>query len=212
MRKWALFSLVVAGVPLIASAAYDPCGSLDNGVGPYDYRTQKKELEIVERFHFYRDVEFPPPGRRGPLGGHIDYTLRASPNHHRALAAISKLELKIKEKEGYVSRTSGLMKGATYTVDCYFDRAIRFAPNDGMVRMIYGLHLAKSGNNKAALDQLEIAQKLDSDNANLHYNLGLLFFDLKDYDSALVHAKKAYALGFTLPGLRQKLQSVNKWQ
>jgi tetratricopeptide (TPR) repeat protein len=97
-------------------------------------------------------------------------------------------------------------------VPCYFDRAIRFAPDDGMVRMILGMYLFKSGNKDEALKQLKQAEKLEANNANLHYNLGLLYFDLKDYDESLAHAKKAYALGFNLPGLRSKLQSVNKWQ
>jgi tetratricopeptide (TPR) repeat protein len=203
---------ILAVVPLLANAAYEECGSLDNGVGPYDYRTQKKQLEIVERFHFHREIEFPPPGNRRPLGGDLDYTLRASPNHHRALAAVSNLELSIKKKEGYVSRTSGPMKGAQYTASCYFDRAVRFAPNDGMVRMVFGMYLVKSGDNKAALAQLEEAQKLEKNNANLHYNLGLLYFDIGDYANSLSHAKQAYALGFTLPGLREKLQKAKKWE
>lgn len=207
-----LLMAMLAVVPLGATAAYEACGSLENGVGPYDYRTQKKELEIVERFHFDRGVEFPQPGSKRPLGGDLNYTLRASPNHHRALAAMSNLELKIHKKEGAVSRTSGPMKGAQFTADCYFDRAIRFAPDDGMVRMIYGMYLAKSGNSKAALEQMQQAEKLEQNNANLYYNLGLLYFDMKDYDNALMHAKKAYALGFTLPGLRNKLQSVKRWE
>jgi len=212
MVRQALVALL-AVVPLMASAAsYEACGSLENGVGPYDYRTQKKQLEIVERFHFHREVEFARAGAKRPLGGDLDYTLRASPNHHRALAVVSNLELAIQKKEGHVSRTSGPMKGAQYSAACYFDRAIRFAPDDGMVHMVYGMYLAKAGNNRQALEQMQLAEKLEQNNANLHYNLGLLYFDLKDYDNALMHAKKAYGLGFTLPGLRQKLQSVKRWE
>jgi hypothetical protein len=214
MGRLTLLAAVAAAALLpFAAGAQDSCGNPhENGVGPYDYRTQKKELEIVERFHFQRDVEFPSPARRQPLGGTIDYTLRASPNHHRALAAMANLELKLKKESPFVPRDRGLMKGATYTVPCYFDRAIRFAPDDGMVRMIFGMYLFKSGDKDAALKQLRIAEKVEDDNANLHYNLGLLYFDLKDYDASLAHAKKAYAMGFNLPGLRSKLQSVNKWQ
>ena len=202
----------LALLPLLANAAYEECGSLENGVGPYDYRTQKKQLEIVERFHFHREVEFPTAANRRPLGGDLDYTLRASPNHHRALAAVSNLELKIRQKEGYVSRTHGPMKGANYTAQCYFDRAIRFAPDDGTVRLVFGMYLVKAGENKAALTQLKVAEQLEPDNANLHYNLGLLYFDMGDFESSLGHAKKAYALGFKLPGLRQKLQKAKKWE
>src|ERR1700682_1722293 len=42
--------------------------------------------------------------------------------------------------------------------------------------------------------------------------LGLAYFDLRDYDNALDRARSAYRLGFPLPGLRNKLQEVGKWQ
>jgi TPR repeat protein len=49
------------------------------------------------------------------------------------------------------------------------------------------------------------------DNATAHYNLGLLYFDKKNYSKAKVHAEKAYALNFPLPGLRNRLKKVGKW-
>ncbi len=210
-----LVTLMLGAAATVLSAtagAYEPCGSLETGYGPFDYRTQKKKLAIVERFHFQPSVEFPSVNRKLPLGAPLDYTLHASPNHHRALAAIAKLDLKIRKKEGVVSRKSGLMYGADYAVPCYFDRAIRFAPDDGMVRMIFAQYLLGLDEKDAAIKQIEISRTLDTDNANLQYNLGLLYFDLQDYDNALLHAKKAYEMGFSLPGLRQKLQKVKKWQ
>jgi tetratricopeptide (TPR) repeat protein len=77
--------------------------------------------------------------------------------------------------------------------------------------MIYAVYLNKIGKLKEALEQLEVAEKADSDNANLNYNIGLVYFDLKNYEKALYFAHRAYELGFPLPGLRNKLQKAGKW-
>ncbi|MBK9029627.1 MAG: tetratricopeptide repeat protein [Propionivibrio sp.] len=62
-----------------------------------------------------------------------------------------------------------------------------------------------------ALTQLNSIQAPDDDNANLQYNLGLLFFKLKDYKESLKHAQKAYQLGFPLSGLRE-VEAAGKWK
>jgi tetratricopeptide (TPR) repeat protein len=102
-------------------------------------------------------------------------------------------------------------RGSTYSVDCWFDRAMRFRPDDGQVRLIYGITLLKANRVPAAIQRLDEADKLLPNDPNVQYNLGLAYFDEKDYDKAHEYAKKAYALGFPLPGLRDKLQRVNKW-
>src|SRR4030095_6093533 len=102
--------------------------------------------------------------------------------------------------------------GAQYTLACYFDRAIRFAGDDGVVRLIYGTYLSRAGNQQDARKQLEMGLTLEPNNANIHYNLGLLYFDLKDYPKARLHAQRAYELGFTLPGLKRKLEDARQWE
>lgn len=186
-----------------ARAAYEACGPLQNAYGPFDYRTHRAKLEIVERYHFTPGVEALQGGNTSSMGGDIDYTLRASPNHPRALMAMANLALRDRTKH---------VHGAHYTVDCYFDRAIRFAPTDGTVYMIYGTYLFRAGEKAKALKMLEEAEATAEDNANLHYNLGLVYLDAGQYDKALVHAQKAYALGFPLPGLKNKLVAAGKWQ
>jgi tetratricopeptide (TPR) repeat protein len=133
----------------------------------------------------------------------IDYTLRAFPNNPRALFAMMRLAEREKTEKPVGSR---------YTVSCWFDRALRFAPDDGAVRVVLGIYLSKNGKKDEAIKQLEIAQKLVGDDPNLHYNLGLTYFDLKEYDKSLEHAHAAYRLGFPLPGLREKLQKAGKWR
>jgi tetratricopeptide (TPR) repeat protein len=184
------------------AAAYNECGDLANAYGPYDYRTSRDKLLIVEGAHFTEDVESLRRGRTGPVGGDIDYTLRASPNHPRALIAMANL--------GRLMNTEQ-PPGAHYSVACYFDRAIRFASDDPIVRLVYGTYLYRVGKPHDAIKQLEIARSLDPDNANIHYNLGLIYLDLKDYPKAREHAERAYALGFALPGLRKRLEEAGQW-
>lgn len=191
-------------VPAVWAQGVDVCGSLDNHFGPFDYRTSADKHAIVERFHFTSDVE---QLRRGAstyiIGGDLSYVLRVFPNHHRALNAMARLSAKEKALKP---------RGSSYTVDCWFQRALRFRPDDMTVEMLYGLHLLRSGQAQAATKHLEVARKSGLRDGNLYYNLGLAYVQLKRYDDALESAHMAYALGFPLPGLRNQLQRAGKWR
>lgn len=191
----------VTQVSAQSDAAMMGCGSLQNAYGPYDYRSDKSKLTIVEKHHFGSAQESltKPVG----LGGNIDYTLRAFPNHHRAL--MSMMKLGAREKRSKVA-------GADYTVECYMVRAETFRPDDEMVKVIYGLYLMQAGRPQDAIAKLEAAASLSHQNANVDYNLGLAYFDLKQYDKALASAHRAYVAGFPLPGLRDKLKRAGKWR
>ncbi|MDP2171364.1 MAG: tetratricopeptide repeat protein [Rhodocyclaceae bacterium] len=200
-----LCCIVIFGMTISSTAvAQGNCGNLNEGYGPFDYRTQKHELKIVEGAHFLPFVENLSRGNTSTTpGGDIDYTLRASPNHHRALLAMMKLSSKEKRDKPI---------GARYTIACWLDRAERFAPDDAMVKTIYGTFLLQKGKADEGVKKLEEALVMAGDNANIHYNLGLAYVDLKDYDKALASAHKAYQLGFPLPGLRNKLERVGQWR
>ena len=113
---------------------------------------------------------------------------------------------------GERSKTA-IPKDMRYSVECYFERAIRFRPDDAISRMIYSMYLAKNGRNTDAVRQLDLAAAgaEDKENAFTHYNLGLNYFDLKEYGKALAQAHKSYALGFIQPALRDKLKEAGKW-
>jgi tetratricopeptide (TPR) repeat protein len=180
------------------------CGSLQNAYGPFDYRSDKDKLAIVESYHLTPNVvNLVSTQSAGTIGGDLDYTLRAFPNHHRALMAMMKLG----EKEN-----AAKPRGAKYGVECYFQRALRFRDDDATVRMIYASYLSKKGKRVEALGQLDAAERLESENANIIYNTGLIYFDLKEYDKSLSYARRAYGLGFPLPGLRDKLRRAGKWK
>ena len=178
------------------------CGSLDNAYGPFDYYVDKDKLPVVERHHFTPNVEFLRKELTSTFGGDIDYTLRAFPNHPRALAAM----IRLGERE-----ESEKPRGTNYTIFCYLERAIRFRPEDGTARLMLGTYLVKHKRRSDAAEHLDVAVSNAGENANLHYNLGLVFFDLQEYEKARQHAQKAYGLGYDLPGLRKKLERVGKW-
>lgn len=202
------FIIVPAFAALFATADVaraNDCGSLENSFGPFDYRgAPEAQRRLVEDYHFNGDVEGLKRGMTDVNIAHdIDYTLRVFPNHPRALWAMARLAAREKSEQP---------RGARYTIECYFDRALRFRSDDAHVRMVYGLHLVNLQNKTAAVEQLDKAIQLGDGDATLHYNVGLAYFDLKDYDRALAQARRAYGLGFPLPGLRDKLKRAGRWE
>lgn len=163
----------------------------------------RRFLGTVEQHHFTSNVENLRHGNTGTLGADLNYTLMIYPNHYRALAAFGNLSLRDKTLKP---------QDAKYSVGCFFDRAIRFKPSDGLVRMVYGNYLLKAGKTDEAAEQLQIAVNLQPENPTINYNLGLLYVQKKDYEQARTYAKKAYELGFPLPGLKNKLKEAGKWE
>ncbi len=185
------------------SYAINPlCYETANGYGPYDYTSsdvRETKLPIVERFHFTPDVENLVKGQSSSVNGDLNYTLRASPNHHRALMAMMNYKL-----------LHPADPNSTDAMECYLTRAITFAPKDATVRLIAGIYYKRLGKLDAALEQMDAAYTLDSSSANVAYNLGLLYFEKKDLDKAEQYAKQAYDAGFPLKGLRQKLVKAGR--
>ncbi|PTQ79146.1 TPR repeat protein [Nitrosospira multiformis] len=195
--------LLVSGITYVQAAPY--CGELKTAYGPYDYTNpehRKNYLGVVEQYHFTSDVEKLIRDEQGSLGGGINYTLKTFPNHHRALDSMAKLALREKTIRP---------QGARHSIECYFERAIRFKPTDGMVRMIYGNYFLRAGQLDKAMEQLQIAIDLQPENPTINYNLGLLYMQKKDYEQAKTYAKKAYDVGFPLLGLKNQLKQTGKW-
>jgi tetratricopeptide (TPR) repeat protein len=179
------------------------CGSLENSYGPFDYRADTgNKLRIVEQYHFTPNIQSLVSGNSASVGAELDYTLKASPNHHRALMAMIRLGEKLKSPQPV---------GAQYSVECYFERALRFKPDDSTARMIYATFLSRNGRLADATLQLEAATKTAGDNPFTHYNIGRIYFDIRNYDRSLEQAHKAYGLGFSQPTLRDQLKSVGRW-
>jgi tetratricopeptide (TPR) repeat protein len=173
--------------------------------GPYDYRTERfGQLQKVEDFHFTPEVE---AGLRGKntamLGADIDYTLKASPNHHRALITVSRVTALAKTNR---------INGMEWPVACYFDRAIRYRPDDNVVRMLYAQFLNDRKRTKDAVAQLDAALQSAGDNPFTHYNLGLLYFETGEFGKSLAQAHKALDYGFPRQDLAEKLKARGMWK
>jgi tetratricopeptide (TPR) repeat protein len=189
--------------PGVVSA--NACGPLANAYGPFDYTNashRRENLPVVERHHFTDAVFELTSGVSGHIAGDIDYTLRAFPNHHRALDAMSRL--------GQRERTTQPV-GSRYSVDCWFERAKRFAPRDAGVLLVHSIHLHRRGKLADAVAEAQAGLRIDPENPELHYNLGLYLVDKGDFANALEHARAAYAQGYPLPGLRRRLERAGHW-
>lgn len=186
-----------------AQTESDACGSLANAYGPFDFRVDRDKLVVVETHHFTPSVQNLIRGATGTLGQDLDYTLRAYPNHPGALSAMAKLADR--------DRTDR-PNGSTYTVDCWFIRALRFRSNDHLVRMLYANTLIQKKRTAEASAQLDIVANLLSDNPFSFYNLGMLYFDLGEFDKAAAQARKAQELGFPRMNLIEKLKVNGHWE
>jgi len=208
MKTFSGITLLIILVVATNLQAADPyCGPLKMGqYGLFDYTDpviKRDRLPVVEFAHFTSNVENLISGNTGSIAGEINYVLKSFPNHYPALVAMSKLSLREKTTRP---------NGAQFTIECYFERAIRFKPGDAIVLMIYANYLQKlGGRSDDAVEQYHEAVRLQPENANINYNIGLMYLKKKDYELAIVHAKKAYELGFPLPGLRNKLMKTGKW-
>jgi tetratricopeptide (TPR) repeat protein len=197
-------SILVAGYAT-ADGSSSVCApiAIPGHYGPYNYVTESNKLIIVEQAHFTARVEaLLPGGGTGDLGKDLSYTLNASPNHHRALAAITRFGARTRSPQP---------PGLTYSINCYFDRAVRFSPRDTVVRSLYAVYLAQNGRPRDAIAELDVASSFAADNAVSHYNVGLVYFELAQYDKALHEAHAALRLGDQRQQLAEKLRSVGKW-
>ena len=97
-------------------------------------------------------------------------------------------------------------------MECYFERAVRFAPDDGQARALYADYLIKRRRTDEARDQLLSIEKIPPQQPQVLYNMGLAWFELKDYEKSLAYAKQAYAAGIQFPGLRDKLKRAGHWR
>jgi Flp pilus assembly protein TadD len=194
------FAALLLAAPIAFGQQVPGCGSLQNSFGPFDYRdpaARGEPLQLVEIAHFTPDVEALRKGNTtNNVVGDLDYTLRAFPNHHRALNSIGRYSLM-----GGKRWTNPSVKSA----ECYFERAMTFRPDDEVVRMLFGNYLAKRGKNVDARRLYEEALKLAPTAPEVNYNAGLFYISQGDVARAKQLAQVAYAGGYPLPGLRNKI-------
>jgi len=181
------------------------CEGFSGGYGPFDYLLRSrysKELKLVEDYHFTREVESLNKGSTNmrPYPD-IEYTLRAWPNHHRALNAMARLEERKRAKR----------RGNPIPAECWFQRAINFSPKDATSKMLFGNYLSRFGRDNDAEEMYRAALVISPADLEIRYNLALLLVRQGRFEEAREQAKVAYRGGYPLPGLRRKLEEAGYW-
>ena len=227
-RRWAsdlrlaVFGTLVGIASVVcAQQMNDPynaeCGPLKvaNKHGPFDYNTATEaERQLVERVHFTEHYQAYRKGLskfqknfdhiiESPAAG-FGYTLWAFPNHPLALAAME--DIGFKEKGEYPIGRGSL------SVQCYFQRAVKFKPTDPLVRVLFAYYYARRGQADHARSQLSRLSSLDGNmTMNIQVYSAFSYLELKDYEKAREAAKAAYQLGYPFAGLSERLKRLGKW-
>jgi tetratricopeptide (TPR) repeat protein len=206
---------IVLGVDLAQAAAdtrgepasCGPMRQVDTAEGLMDYRLKdvsasvKKGVRDLDTYHTRPALELMRTGSLyRSVKADLDFSLRYSPNHHGALRALLQYE-----------RASGKAHDFPAT-ECYFTWAQEFMPDDTDVWLMSGYLLWSKKDFTGAEAAYQRALTLKPDSADAHYNIGLLYAELRKFEQALEHAHAAYKAGYPLPGLRQKLERAGKWR
>lgn len=158
-----------------------PCVGKSSNYGPFDYTNYQhkvNKLGIVERYHFTQKISSLHSMSKNfkNLYGNMAYTLRAFPNHHKALNSM--IQLKLNSKEW----------GST-PIECFLKRAVTINKKDGISHLLFAIYLHRIKMYKEAENEYQKANKLTS-SPELYYNYGLLLVDLKRHEEAVSYAEK----------------------
>jgi Tfp pilus assembly protein PilF len=95
----------------------------------------------------------------------------------------------------------------------YLNDAIKARPTDPLAYIGLALLYRDTKRLAAARQILETGMTATgSKSVELHYNLGVMCLELKDETCAVEHAQVAYADGYPLPGLKNKLIKQGLWR
>ena len=157
------------------------------------------EIRLVESGHISADVLALRKGTSSyEPESDLHYTLRHIPNHYAALDAMGRWRLKHPRP----------LRPDFLSADCYYERAFTFRPEDPKLRVGYAIYLHRAKRYEDARQQYVKAEELGGDSAELFYNRGLLEVELGNIEVAKQYARKAYSLGYPLPGLRRQLDAA----
>lgn len=176
-------------------------GSLGWAHGVYDYYGKYSQapygrLEAVEGYHLTQGITKLYKGEAEYARGDFEFMLDYFPNHPQALKLMIETAFALKQPKLAQERIV---------------RAIEMYPDTASTYMVYGVYLHRTHKVQEAVQQYLEAITLDPESSEAHYNLALAYLELKKYDLANWHAQRAYSIGSTLPGLRNRLQQVKAW-
>lgn len=181
-----------------------PCEGGQIHYGPFDYTSAARrahQLPIVEEYHFTKEVQGLIKGKSGTLLSDIDYTLGAFPNHHKALNALTYFTLLSKPGTDIIT-----------PLECYFQKAINFAPKDTITYMLYASYLKKTKHYEEADKIYNKAIKVAPTDLPIRYSYGLFLLSLKKYAEAQEQAEVVYEKDYPKQKLKQKLMASGHWK
>lgn len=129
--------------------------------------------------------------------GECNFILKIFPNHPTALALMSEI--------------CEQWKSPTCMLDDYFQAAIAINPKVAETYVILGIHLHRVHQYEKAIERYQQALQLDPNLTSAHYDLALAYLKTQRFALANEHAQRAYALGASVPGLRNMLQEAGHW-
>jgi tetratricopeptide (TPR) repeat protein len=92
-----------------------------------------------------------------------------------------------------------------------FEIAMQERPDLAAGYQAAALVLQDGGKVEAAIEVLERGNRAsDGKSADLNYSLGLLYLKAKRLDDAEARARRAYELGYPLPGLKKQLAAAGR--
>jgi tetratricopeptide (TPR) repeat protein len=152
----------------------------------------------VELYHLGAGYEELAHKRYDAALAHAEFMLRYFPNHPKALSLLSELCMRWQSPQCNTQE--------------WFERAVARNPSAPVTYTLQGIALHRMKRYPQAVESYKKALELDPASLNSHYNLGLTYLELKQYELANEHAQKAYALGAPFPGLRDKLKKAGFWK
>ena len=201
-----------------AAGTVPPSDSLDLSCGPApaghpvkgkrDYRLMLQNTRDLRDVRYHETFHIKVAQQQIRSGGNLswdvmnnlNFVLHKVPNDPRALALLIEFDAAGGRDKRYASPA------------CYFIWARQFVPDDSTVWTYGGYYFYRRKDTERAEQWWEQAIAVDPGNSEAHYNLGLLNFELGRYADARTHAWTAYAAGYPLPGLRDKLAKAGQWQ
>lgn len=202
---------------LVSAGAAASCNTLEWRRGkPFDYYAAETRestgtyagglLHLVEKHHFSSNVRNLVSGQTGALLGDLMFVLTSIPNHPGALDAYSRYDKRYRESALFRKQEKG--RRASYTPDCFFDRALRTFPEAAETRVVWAIHKYRNGELDEAASLLEEAIAIQPDYIEAHYNLGLIYASQRKLALAKKHAEVAYEAGYPLSGLQNKIAEL----
>ena len=177
-----------------------------NAIGQVDFEKSNdyfaargsNRLAVVEQYHLgpcqqnYRNRDW------ARAMNECNFILRIFPNHPAALLLVTQI--------------CEQWKSAACLLDDIFERAIAVNPKAAGTYVVQGIYLNRTKQYATAIQRFKTALELEPDNMNAHYNIALTYLDTRQFELANQHAQRAYALGATPPGLRNRLQQAGHWK